>query len=143
MSTAAAAATADAAAAAAAADSAAADAASAAAAADQYEDCHIVIADSSIVIKVRRNSRLWQRERQGLSRVWWPPPRIADGEGGINNAGGGDHALLATEEFASCGISGISGVGDNDAAAAASADACADADAAASERRGDAIAARN
>ena len=78
---------------AAAADSAAADAASAAAAADQYEDCHIVIADSSIAIKVRRNRRLWQRERQGLSRVWWLPLRIADGAGGISKAGGGDHAF--------------------------------------------------
>ena len=45
---------------AAAADSAAADAASAAAAADQYEDCHIVIAYSTIVITVRRNSWLWR-----------------------------------------------------------------------------------
>ena len=62
---------------------------------------------------------------------------MADGAGGISKVGGGDHALLAT------GISGISGVGDNDAAAAASADACADADAAVSERREDSIAARN
>ena len=65
------------------------------------------------------------------------------GAGGISGVGGGDHALLGTVEFASCGISGISGVGDNDAAAAASADFSADVDAAASERRGDAIAARN
>ena len=56
---------------------------------------------------------------------------------GRSDGAGGDHALLAT------GISGISGVGDNDAAAAASADACADADAAVSERREDSIADRN